>query len=41
VVRADGEGRLQFDDVLVRIADDAQMVLSEALRHSILQVTHA
>ncbi len=40
VVRADGEGRLQFDEVLARIAEDAQMVLSEALRHSILQVTH-
>ncbi|MEY4762427.1 MAG: hypothetical protein RLZZ200_2283 [Pseudomonadota bacterium] len=41
VVRAGGEGgSLQFDEVLQRIADDAQMVLSEALRHSILQVIH-
>jgi glycerol-3-phosphate O-acyltransferase len=40
VIRADGEGRLVFDDVLDRIADDAQLVLSEQLRHSILQVVH-
>jgi len=40
VIRADGEGRLVFDDVLSRIADDAQLVLSEQLRHSILQVVH-
>jgi glycerol-3-phosphate O-acyltransferase len=41
VLRADSDGMLLFDDVLRRIADDAQLVLSEALRHSILQVTHA
>ncbi len=40
VLRTDGEGRLLFDEVLMRIAEDAQLVLSEALRHSILQVTH-
>jgi glycerol-3-phosphate O-acyltransferase len=40
VIRADGEGRLVFDDVLERIASDAQLVLSEQLRHSILQVVH-
>lgn len=40
VIRVDGEGKLAFDDVLSRIASDAQLVLSEALRHSILQVTH-
>ena len=40
VIRADGEGHLVFDDVLARIADDAQLVLSEQLRHSILQVVH-
>ena len=40
VIRSDAEGRLAFDDVLVRIAEDAQLVLSEPLRHSILQVTH-
>jgi glycerol-3-phosphate O-acyltransferase len=40
VIRADGEGKLVFDEVLERIADDAQLVLSEQLRHSILQVVH-
>jgi glycerol-3-phosphate O-acyltransferase len=40
VIRADAEGRLVFDDVLARIADDAELVLSEQLRHSILQVVH-
>jgi glycerol-3-phosphate O-acyltransferase len=40
VIRADSESRLLFDEVLQRIADDAQLVLSEPLRHSILQVTH-
>ena len=41
VVRVDGEGRLQFDDVLIRVVRDAEFVLSEQIRHSILQVTHA
>ena len=40
VIRADGDGKLVFDDVLERIASDAQLVLSEQLRHSILQVVH-
>jgi glycerol-3-phosphate O-acyltransferase len=40
VIRADGEGKLVFDDVLERIASDAQLVLSEQLRHSILQIVH-
>jgi glycerol-3-phosphate O-acyltransferase len=40
VVRVDGEGRLAFDEVLVRVAADAELVLSEQIRHSILQVTH-
>jgi glycerol-3-phosphate O-acyltransferase len=40
VIRADGEGKLVFDEVLERIATDAQLVLSEQLRHSILQVVH-
>jgi glycerol-3-phosphate O-acyltransferase len=40
VIRADGEGKLVFDEALDRIADDAQLVLSEQLRHSILQVVH-
>jgi glycerol-3-phosphate O-acyltransferase len=40
VVQVDAEGRLVFDEVLVRVGEDAQFVLSEQLRHSILQVTH-
>ncbi len=40
VVRTDDTGRLLFDEVLVRVATDAQVVLSEQIRHSILQVTH-
>jgi glycerol-3-phosphate O-acyltransferase len=40
VVRTDGSGALEFDDVLIRVAADAQLVLSEQIRHSILQVTH-
>lgn len=40
VIRADGEGRLVFDEVLERIASDAQLVLSEQIRHSVLQVIH-
>ncbi|MEO8314220.1 MAG: glycerol-3-phosphate 1-O-acyltransferase PlsB [Pseudomonadota bacterium] len=40
VLRADAEGRLVFDEVLARIAEDAQLVLSEQLRHSILQLVN-
>jgi glycerol-3-phosphate O-acyltransferase len=40
VIRADGEGKLVFYEVLDRIAEDAQLVLSEQLRHSVLQVVH-
>jgi glycerol-3-phosphate O-acyltransferase len=40
VVRVDSEGRLAFDEVLVRVAADAELVLSEQIRHSILQVVH-
>jgi glycerol-3-phosphate O-acyltransferase len=40
VLRADAEGRLVFDEVLERIAADAQLVLSEQLRHSILQLVN-
>jgi glycerol-3-phosphate O-acyltransferase len=39
VIRAGDGGNLEFDDVLVRVAADAQLVLSEQIRHSILQVT--
>ena len=34
-------GRLGFDDELREVAADAQLVLSEQIRHSILQVTNA
>jgi glycerol-3-phosphate O-acyltransferase len=40
VIRADAAGKLVYDAVLERIADDAQLVLSEQLRHSILQLVH-
>jgi glycerol-3-phosphate O-acyltransferase len=40
VIRADAAGKLVFDGVLAGIADDAQLVLSEQLRHSILQLVH-
>ena len=40
VVRVDAAGKLEFDEVLLRVAQDARFVLSEQLRHSILQVTH-
>jgi glycerol-3-phosphate O-acyltransferase len=40
VLRADADGRLVFDEVLERIAADAQLVLSEQLRHSILQLVN-
>jgi glycerol-3-phosphate O-acyltransferase len=40
VVRISSAGKLEFDEVLVRVAEDAQLVLNEQIRHSILQVTH-
>jgi glycerol-3-phosphate O-acyltransferase len=39
VIRGGAGANLEFDEVLVRVAADAQLVLSEQLRHSILQVT--
>ena len=41
VIRAGGDGKLEFDEILTHVAQDAQFVLSEQLRHSILQVMHA
>jgi len=41
VLRTSDDGLLLFDDVLERVAADAELVLSEQIRHSILQVTHA
>jgi glycerol-3-phosphate O-acyltransferase len=40
VIRGGAEGRLEFDEALERVAVDARLVLSEQIRHSILQVTH-
>ena len=40
VLRLDAQGCLAFDRVLVEVARDAEIVLSEQIRHSILQVTH-
>ena len=39
VLKTGDGGTLEFDEVLVRVAADAQLVLSEQIRHSILQVT--
>jgi glycerol-3-phosphate O-acyltransferase len=39
VLKAGEGGKLDFDEVLVRVAADAQLVLAEHMRHSILQVT--
>lgn len=41
VIRLSSTGKLEFDEVLMRVAADAQFVLSEQIRHSILQVTHS
>ncbi len=40
VLGVDAAGCLAFDEVLVAVPRDAQIVLSEQIRHSILQVTH-
>ncbi len=40
VVRTNPSGLIEFDEVLLHVAADAQFVLSEQIRHSILQVTH-
>ena len=40
VVRSGSDGRLEFDEALEEVAVDARVVLSEQIRHSILQVTH-
>jgi glycerol-3-phosphate O-acyltransferase len=39
VIQAAEDGRLSFGEPLLGVAADAQMVLSEQIRHSILQVT--
>jgi glycerol-3-phosphate O-acyltransferase len=39
VIQVSEDGRLSFGDPLLSVAADAQLVLSEQIRHSILQVT--
>jgi glycerol-3-phosphate O-acyltransferase len=39
VIRSVPGGRLSYDQALIDVASDAQLVLSEQIRHSILQVT--
>jgi glycerol-3-phosphate O-acyltransferase len=39
VVQADAAGNLTYGEALLAVAADAQLVLSEQIRHSILQVT--
>ncbi len=41
VVRSSAAGTLEFGEVLTKVAEDAQLVLNEEIRHSILQVTHS
>ena len=41
VLQSGEGGTLLYDEVLKRVAVDAEFVLSEQIRHSILQVTHA
>jgi glycerol-3-phosphate O-acyltransferase len=40
VLRADADGKLIYGDELRQLAQEARLVLSEQLRHSILQVVH-
>jgi glycerol-3-phosphate O-acyltransferase len=40
VIDVDTDGNLIYTEVLERVAVDAELVLSEQIRHSILQVTH-
>jgi glycerol-3-phosphate O-acyltransferase len=41
VIHTDPAGKLAFNEVLLNVAADAQLVLAEQIRHSILQVTHS
>jgi glycerol-3-phosphate O-acyltransferase len=41
VIAVAAGGRLTYDEELLAVASDAKLVLSEQIRHSILQVTHA
>ncbi|HEX3844543.1 MAG TPA: glycerol-3-phosphate 1-O-acyltransferase PlsB [Steroidobacteraceae bacterium] len=37
VIRSSAAGKLEFDDVLMHVAADAQFVLSEEIRHSVMR----
>jgi len=41
VVHVDSAGKLTFNEVLLNVKIDAELVLSEQIRHSILQVAHS
>ncbi|HEY4366419.1 MAG TPA: glycerol-3-phosphate 1-O-acyltransferase PlsB [Steroidobacteraceae bacterium] len=41
VLGVNAEGRLTYTDMLTAVADDAQLVLHEQIRNSVLQATHA
>lgn len=41
VLGVNAEGRLTYTDMLLAVADDAQLVLHEQIRNSVLQVTHS
>jgi glycerol-3-phosphate O-acyltransferase len=40
VLAVNGEGRLTYGELLISVADDAQLVLHEQIRNSVLQATH-
>jgi glycerol-3-phosphate O-acyltransferase len=40
VLGVNSEGRLTFTEMLLAVSADAQLVLHEQIRNSILQVTH-
>jgi glycerol-3-phosphate O-acyltransferase len=40
VLSVNGEGRLSYAENFTGIADDAQLVLHEQIRNSVLQATH-
>jgi glycerol-3-phosphate O-acyltransferase len=40
VLAVNAEGRLAYNDMLTSVADDAQLVLHEQIRNSVLQATH-
>jgi glycerol-3-phosphate O-acyltransferase len=41
VIQTDGGGKLTFNEVLLNVEADAELVLAEQIRHSILQVAHS